>query len=157
MLGFIGCPWTVATYIVEGGSTPYYKTIKSMTTSAPELLDQLLSHLATELAAYIKYQIEAGAQAVQMFDSWGGQLPPRVWDKWSRPYIEAMVKEVKKDYPDIPLTLYINNSGGLLERMGATGVDVIGLDWTLDMADARRRLEDKVAVQGNVDPVVLFG
>jgi len=80
-----------------------------------------------------------------------------VWDKWSRPYIEKMVKEVKAEYPDVPLVLYINNSGGLLERMGQTGVDCVGLDWTLDMSDARARLQDRVSVQGNVDPIVLFG
>lgn len=147
----------MATYVVEGSSTATYKTIKSMTSSAPDVLHRLLSHLASELATYVKFQIDSGAQAVQMFDSWGGQLPPHMWDKWSRPYIEQVVREVKKTHPRVPLTLYINNSGGLIERTGATGVDVIGLDWTIDLADARVRLGDKTAVQGNVDPVVLFG
>ena len=125
--------------------------------AAPQLLDGLLSHLADQIATYVQYQIDSGADCIMMFDSWGGQLPPKAWDKWSRPYIERIVQRVKASHPGTPLTLYANGSGGLLERMGATGADVIGLDWTIDMADARRRLGPGQAVQGNVDPVVLFG
>jgi uroporphyrinogen decarboxylase len=157
VLGFVGCPWTLATYVIEGASSSLYKTIKSMMVSAPDLLDALLSHLADQIAEYAKYQAASGADCIMMFDSWGGQLPPKDWDRWSRPYIERMVRTFKAAYPQVPLTLYANGSGGLLERMGATGVDVVGLDWTVDMADARERLGAKVAVQGNVDPVVLFG
>lgn len=157
VLGFVGCPWTLATYVVEGASSSLYKTIKTMTVTAPELLDALLSHLADQIAEYAKYQAQSGADCVMMFDSWGGQLPPKDWDRWSRPYIERIVKKFKAAYPDVPLTLYANGSGGLLERMACTGVDVIGLDWTVDIADARKRLGSNIAVQGNVDPVVLFG
>jgi uroporphyrinogen decarboxylase len=157
VLGFIGCPWTMATYVVEGASSTYYKTIKTMMAQDPDTLDKILSHLAAELATYMCYQIEAGAQAVQMFDSWGGQLPPHLWDRWSRPYIESMVRFVKAKYPKVPLTLYVNNSGGLIERMAATGIDTLGLDWTVDLADARKRTQDRVTIQGNVDPLVLFG
>eukprot|EP00955_Chlamydomonas_euryale_P102670 365436-Chlamydomonas_euryale.AAC.10 len=124
--------------------------------SAPELLDALLSHLADQMAEYIKYQIDSGAQCVQIFDSWGGQLPPREWDTWSGPYLRRMVAAVKASHPTVPLTLYANGSGGLLERIKSTGVDVVGLDWTVDMADARARLGNDVSLQGNVDPVVLF-
>jgi len=157
VLGFVGCPWTMATYVVEGGASPAYKTIKGMTRSDPDTLKQLLAHLADALADYACFQIDSGAEAIQLFDSWGGQLPPHVWDEWSGPYIRRVVDGVKARHPDVPLTLYVNNSGGVLERMGGTGVDSVGLDWTLDMTDARRRLGDKTAVQGNVDPVVLFG
>jgi uroporphyrinogen decarboxylase len=157
VLGFVGCPWTLATYVVEGQSSTLYKTIKSMMFSAPDLLHALLSHLADQIAEYAKYQAASGADCVMMFDSWGGQLPPALWDVWSRPYVERIVRSFKAAHPRVPLTLYANGSGGLLERMGATGVDVVGLDWTVDMADARRRLGPSVAVQGNVDPVVLFG
>lgn len=157
VLGFVGCPWTLCTYVVEGASSSLYKTIKSMMVSDPTLLDGLLSHLADQIAEYAKYQAASGADCIMMFDSWGGQLPPKDWDVWSRPYIERIVKKFKAAHPDVPLTLYANGSGGLLERMGATGVDVVGLDWTVDMADARRRLGSQIAVQGNVDPVVLFG
>jgi uroporphyrinogen decarboxylase len=93
---------------------------------------------------------------VQVFDSWGGQLPPREWDRWSGPYLKRMFETVKARHPRVPITLYANGSGGLLERMGATGADVIGLDWTVDMADARARLGPQLSVQGNVDPVILF-
>jgi uroporphyrinogen decarboxylase len=156
ILGFVGSPWTLATYIIEGGSSSLYKNIKSMCYSAPELLDALLSHLSEQMAAYIKYQIESGAQCVQIFDSWGGQLPPREWDRWSGPYIKRIVQSVKAAHPNVPLTLYANGSGGLLERIKSTGVDVVGIDWTVDMADARSRLGHDVTLQGNVDPTILF-
>jgi len=156
VLGFVGSPWTLATYLIEGGSTPLYKKIKSMTASAPDVLAALLQHLAVQIAEYMCFQIEAGADCVQLFDSWGGQLPPTQWDKWSRPYLEHIIREVKQRHPETPVTLYANGSGGLLERMGQTGADVIGLDWNVDMADARRRLGPKMSVQGNVDPVILF-
>eukprot|EP00887_Chlorella_sp_A99_P002135 scaffold21.g2135.t1 len=157
VLGFVGCPWTLATYVVEGASSSTYKNIKTMMFSAPQLLDGLLSHIADQIAVYVQYQIDSGADCVMMFDSWGGQLPPKDWDRWSRPYIERIVARVKASHPRVPLTLYANGSGGLLERMGATGADVIGLDWTIDMADARRRVGPGQPVQGNIDPVVLFG
>lgn len=156
VLGFVGSPWTLATYLIEGGSTSLYKTIKTMCFSAPEVLDALLSKLADAMAAYIKYQIQAGAQCVQIFDSWGGQLPPREWDRWSGPYLRRIIASVKAEYPNVPLTLYANGSGGLLERLAATGADVIGVDWTTDMADARARIPANVSVQGNVDPAILF-
>ena len=87
VLGFVGSPWTLATYIVEGRSTRTYKVIKAMTFSDPDVLRPLLDHLATEIGKYMCYQIEAGADCIQIFDSWGGQLPPRLWDIWSKPYI----------------------------------------------------------------------
>ncbi|EFJ42779.1 uroporphyrinogen decarboxylase chloroplast precursor [Volvox carteri f. nagariensis] len=156
VLGFVGSPWTLATYLIEGGSTSLYKTIKTMCFSAPDVLDALLTKLADAMAAYIKYQIRAGAQCVQIFDSWGGQLPPREWEKWSGPYLKRIIASVKAEYPTVPLTLYANGSGGLLERLAATGADVVGVDWTTDMSDARRRIDSNVSVQGNVDPAILF-
>jgi len=175
VLGFVGSPWTLATYLVEGASSSTYKTIKSMATSggAPgkgktsegqQILDGLLSHLAEAIGDYACYQAEAGAHAIQLFDSWGGQLPPHQWDEWSRPYLARVISKVKAKHPTVPVTLYANGSGGLIERLGQTGADVVGLDWTVDMADARRRLGGEPsssgtgkAVQGNVDPVALFG
>ncbi|CAL5229004.1 g12244 [Coccomyxa viridis] len=156
VLGFVGSPWTLATYIIEGKSSALYKTIKTMLYNAPDVLDALLSHLADQIATYVCYQISSGAHAVQLFDSWGGQLPPQLWDKWSRPYIERIIQAAKREHPTVPITVYANGSGGLLERLGTTGADVVGLDWTVDMADARRRLGPDVSVQGNIDPVVLF-
>jgi uroporphyrinogen decarboxylase len=155
VLGFVGAPWTLATYIVEGGSSSTYKTIKSMAMANPEVLRAILSKVADAVGTYVGYQIDAGAQCVQIFDSWGGQLPPHMWEEWSKPYIVQVVEKVRASHPGVPLTLYANGSGGLLERMATTGVDCIGLDWTIDMADGRARVGD-LAVQGNVDPAVLF-
>uniref|UniRef100_A0A1D2A777 Uroporphyrinogen decarboxylase n=1 Tax=Auxenochlorella protothecoides TaxID=3075 RepID=A0A1D2A777_AUXPR len=157
VLGFVGCPWTLATYIVEGASSSTYTTIKSMCYTAPRLLNSLLSHLADQIAEYAIYQASSGADCIMLFDSWGGQLPPKEWDVWSAPYIRRLVSKFKAVHPLVPVTLYANGSAGLLERLPSTGVDVVGLDWTVDMADARRRLGAHVPVQGNVDPAVLFG
>uniref|UniRef100_A0A0A9CZZ3 uroporphyrinogen decarboxylase n=1 Tax=Arundo donax TaxID=35708 RepID=A0A0A9CZZ3_ARUDO len=156
LLGFVGAPWTIATYIVEGGMTNTYTNIKSMCYTAPNVLRGLLSHLAQAISDYIIYQVNSGAQCIQIFDSWGGQLPPHVWEQWSKPYIKQIVSRIKKECPHVPLALYINGNGGLLERMKDTRVDVIGLDWTVDMADGRRRLGSGISVQGNVDPAFLF-
>ncbi|KAG5254892.1 uroporphyrinogen decarboxylase [Salix suchowensis] len=140
VLGFVGAPWTIATYIVEGGTTRTYTNIKSMCHKAPQVLRALLSHLTKAISDYIVFQVESGAHCIQIFDSWGGQLPPDMWDRWSKPYIEEIVNTVKNKCPETPLVLYINGNGGLLERMKGTGVDVIGLDWTVDMEDGRKRL-----------------
>ncbi|KAK6132483.1 hypothetical protein DH2020_033783 [Rehmannia glutinosa] len=156
VLGFVGAPWTIATYIVEGGTTRTYTTIKSMCHTAPDLLRSLLSHLTKAITEYIVFQVESGAHCIQIFDSWGGQLPPNMWDQWSKPYINEIVRVVKQRCPQTPLVLYINGNGGLLERMRGTGVDVIGLDWTVDMADGRKRLGNDISIQGNVDPAYLF-
>ncbi|KAL9678472.1 hypothetical protein QQ045_016316 [Rhodiola kirilowii] len=156
VLGFVGAPWTIATYIVEGGTTRTYTNIKTMCHTAPSVLRALLSHLAQAIADYAVFQVDSGAHCIQIFDSWGGQLPPDMWERWSKPYIKEIVSIVKKRCPQTPVVLYINGNGGLLERMKDTGVDVIGLDWTVDMADGRKRLGQDISVQGNVDPVYLF-
>ncbi|XP_055807443.1 uroporphyrinogen decarboxylase 1, chloroplastic [Solanum dulcamara] len=156
ILGFVGAPWTIATYIVEGGTTRTYTKIKDMCHTAPHVLRALLSHLSKAIAEYIVYQVESGAHCIQIFDSWGGQLPPHMWDSWSKPYIDEIVSIIKRKCPQTPLVLYINGNGGLLERMKTTGVDVIGLDWTVDMADGRKRLGTDIGIQGNVDPATLF-
>ncbi|GMY12974.1 uroporphyrinogen decarboxylase 1, chloroplastic [Fagus crenata] len=156
VLGFVGAPWTIATYIVEGGTTCTYTTIKSMCHTAPHVLRALLNHLTWAISDYIIFQVESGAHCIQIFDSWGGQLPPDMWECWSRPYIKEIVSVVKNKCPQTPLVLYINGNGGLLEHMKGTGVDVIGLDWTVDMEDRRKRLGKEMSVQGNVDPAYLF-
>ncbi|KAL6543320.1 Uroporphyrinogen decarboxylase 1, chloroplastic [Orobanche hederae] len=156
VLGFVGAPWTIATYIVEGGTTRTYTTIKSMCHRAPDLLRGLLSHLTKAIAEYIVFQVQCGAHCIQIFDSWGGQLPPDMWDRYSKPYIDEVVRVVKQKCPQTPLVLYINGNGGLVERMKGTGVDVIGLDWTVDMADGRKRLGNDISIQGNMDPAFLF-
>ena len=157
VLGFVGAPWTLAAYVVEGKSSKNYAIIKSMAFQEPSLLHQLLDHFANEIANYLRYQIDSGAQVVQMFDSWAGQLSPEDYDSFAAPYQKKVVELVKKTHPSTPMILYISGSAGVLERMGATGVDFISLDWTVDMAEGCARLPKDIGIQGNVDPGLLFG
>ncbi|MCP9825408.1 uroporphyrinogen decarboxylase [Synechococcus sp. EJ6-Ellesmere] len=157
VLGFVGAPWTLAAYAVEGKSSKNYAVIKAMAFQEPALLHQLLGLLADSIAAYVCYQIESGAQVVQLFDSWAGQLSPIDYDVFAAPYQKRVVDQVKVKHPDTPLILYISGSAGVLERMATTGVDFISLDWTVDMADGCARLPEHLGVQGNVDPGLLFG
>jgi uroporphyrinogen decarboxylase len=157
VLGFAGAPWTLAAYAVEGRSSKNYAVIKAMAFREPDLLHRLLAHLAEAIATYICYQIESGAQVVQLFDSWAGQLSPIDYDTFAAPYQKRVFDAVKARHPDTPLILYISGSAGVLERMAATGVDFVSLDWTVDMADGCARLPDGLGVQGNVDPGLLFG
>lgn len=156
VLGFVGAPYTLATYCIEGGSSKSYMNIKKMAFTDPDLLHTLLTKFADNIAAYCIYQIDAGAQVVQMFDSWAGQLSPVDYDIFAAPYQRRVVDKVKKVHPDVPFILYISQGGTLLERMASTGVDIVSLDWTVDMAEARARLGD-IKVQGNMDPAVLLG
>ncbi|HEY9645767.1 MAG TPA: uroporphyrinogen decarboxylase [Chroococcidiopsis sp.] len=157
VLGFVGAPWTLAAYAIEGKSSKDYVTIKSMAFSEPKLLHQLLARIADAIAVYVRYQIDAGAQVVQMFDSWAGHLSPQDYDTFALPYQQRVVQQVKATHPDTPMILYISGSAGVLERMGQSGVDIVSVDWTVDMAEARRRLGPNIGVQGNIDPVALFG
>ena len=157
VLGFVGSPWTLAAYAVEGKSSKNYSVIKGMAFSDPELLHQLLGNIADSIATYVRYQIDCGAQVVQLFDSWAGQLSPMDYDTFALPYQQRVIQQVKETHPDTPLILYISGSAGVLERMGRSGVDIVSVDWTVDMAEARRRLGPNVGVQGNIDPCVLFG
>lgn len=157
VLGFVGAPWTLAAYSIEGKGSKDYTIIKSMAFTEPALLHQFLSKLADAIATYVCYQIENGAQVVQMFDSWAGHLSPQDYDQFALPYQQQVVRQVKAKHPDTPMILYINGSAGLLERMAKSGVDIVSVDWTVDMAEARRRLGPSVGVQGNIDPCALFG
>nr|GLL22885.1 uroporphyrinogen decarboxylase, chloroplastic [Ipomoea trifida]GMC70438.1 uroporphyrinogen decarboxylase, chloroplastic [Ipomoea batatas]GME02579.1 uroporphyrinogen decarboxylase, chloroplastic [Ipomoea batatas] len=157
VLGFVGAPFTLASYVVEGGSSKNFTKIKKLAFSQPKVLHALLQKFATSMAKYIRYQADNGAQVVQIFDSWATELSPVDFEEFSLPYLKQIVDSVKQTHPDLPLILYASGSGGLLERLPSTGVDVVSLDWTVDMADGRRRLGPDVAVQGNVDPGVLFG
>jgi len=157
VLGFVGAPWTLAAYAVEGKSSKNYAVIKAMAFQEPVLLHKLLAHLADSIATYVRYQIDSGAQVVQMFDSWAGQLSPVDYDTFAAPYQKRVIDQVKATHPDTPLILYISGSAGVLERMARTGVDIISLDWTVDMAEGLARLPEHIGVQGNVDPGLLFG
>lgn len=157
VLGFVGAPWTLAAYAIEGKSSKDYAIIKGMAFSQPAMLHQLLGKLADVVAVYVRYQIDSGAQVVQLFDSWAGQLSPEDYKTFALPYQQQVVEQVKATHPGTPLILYVNNSAGILELMAQSGVDVISVDWTVDMAVARQRLGASIGVQGNIDPCVLFG
>jgi uroporphyrinogen decarboxylase len=157
VLGFVGAPWTLAAYAIEGKSSKDYTVIKSMAFNEPAMLHEFLGKLADSIATYVRYQIDSGAQVVQMFDSWAGHLSPQDYDTFALPYQQRVFQQVKTTHPDTPLILYISGSAGVLERMGQSGADIVSVDWTVDMADARQRLGQNIGVQGNVDPGVLFG
>ena len=157
VLGFVGAPWTLAAYAIEGKSSKNYSIIKGMAFSQPAMLHQLLGKIADAIAVYVRYQIDNGAQVVQMFDSWAGQLTPQDYDTFALPYQQRVVQQVKATHPDTPMILYISGSAGVLERMGKSGVDIVSVDWTVDMAEARARLGSQMKVQGNMDPGALFG
>ncbi|NJK35479.1 MAG: uroporphyrinogen decarboxylase [Oscillatoriales cyanobacterium SM2_2_1] len=156
ILGFVGAPWTLAAYAVEGKSSKDYTIIKSMAYREPQLLAAFLQKLTEMVAHYVCHQIECGAQVVQLFDSWAGQLSPVDYERWALPYERLIVEKVKAVHPEVPIILYINGSAGILTRMPLSGVDVISLDWTVSMDEARQQLGPDVAVQGNLDPGVLF-
>ncbi|WP_353932681.1 uroporphyrinogen decarboxylase [Okeanomitos corallinicola TIOX110] len=157
VLGFVGAPWTLAAYAVEGKGSKTYSIIKNMAFSEPAILHQLLTKFAESIADYVRYQIDCGAQVVQMFDSWAGQLSPQDYEVFAAPYQKMVFEKVKETHPDTPLILLVTGSAGLLERMATSGADILTIDWTVDMADARKRLGKEVKVQGNLDPGVLFG
>lgn len=165
VLGFVGCPYTLATYLVEGKTSKEYLEIKKMAMNEPDLLHSILKTLADNIAEYACYQIENGAQLIQIFDSWAGHLSPRDYDTFAAPYQKMILNVIKERHPEIPTVAYIKHSGALIERMAATGVDVVSLDWTVDMADGRDRisqgramagLSGRGGVQGNLDPAVLY-
>jgi len=166
VLGFIGCPYTLATYLVEGKSSKEYLEIKKMAFNEPKLLHAILTNLAESLGQYALFQIESGAQLIQIFDSWAGHLSSRDYDEFAAPYQKMILDVIKAKYPDVPTVVYIKHSGALIERMAGTGADVVSLDWTVDMAEGRQRiangratagLEGPGGVQGNLDPGLLFG
>jgi len=156
VIGFVGAPFTLATYIVEGGTSSHYKVIKKMAFDSPQVYHALLNSITDSVIEYVKYQADSGAQVVQIFDSWASEFCPADFDKFCLPYLTRIVTEVKVTHPDLPLIMYSSGSGGLLERLATTKADVIALDGTVDMADARARLGAEQAVQGNLDPLALF-
>lgn len=158
LIGFSGSPWTLATYMVEGKGTKDFAKIKGMMFADPDALHSLLEKLADSVAIYLNAQIAAGAQAVMIFDTWGGVLGHRNYNDFSLQYMARIVDQLTRhaDGRKVPVTLFTKGGGNWLEDMAATGCDGLGLDWTTDIGDARRRVGDKVALQGNADPCVLY-
>jgi uroporphyrinogen decarboxylase len=158
LIGFSGSPWTLACYMVEGGGSRDFQTIKAMLYARPDLLSRILSVNAQAVAAYLNAQIEAGADAVMLFDTWGGVLSEAAYAefslKWMREVIAKLVKT--RDGRRIPSIVFTKGGGLWLEAIADCGCDGVGLDWTVDIGKARRRVGGKVALQGNLDPNVLF-
>ena len=158
LIGFSGSPWTLATYMVEGGSSKDFRRTKALIYDQPELAKVLLDKLADSVTLYLNAQIKAGAQAVQIFDSWGGALAHDAYKEFSLAYMDKIVKGLIRENEGrkVPVILFTKGGGQWLEPMAETGADALGLDWTTDIAQARARVGGKVALQGNMDPSVLY-
>ncbi|MDH3000271.1 uroporphyrinogen decarboxylase [Chelonobacter oris] len=158
LIGFSGSPWTLATYMVEGGGSKAFTKIKKMLYAEPHLLHQLLDKLADSVILYLNAQIRAGAQAVMIFDTWGGVLAHRDYRDFSLQYMHKIVAGLIREYRGrrVPITLFTKGGGLWLEAIADTGCDAVGLDWTVNLAQARERIGHKVALQGNMDPSVLY-
>lgn len=158
LIGFSGSPWTLATYMVEGGSSKDFRFVKAMLYETPEVMHALLDKLAQSVTGYLNEQIKAGAQAVQIFDTWGGALSHNAYQEFSLRYMQQIVDGLIREHEGrkIPVILFTKGGGQWLESMADTGADALGLDWTTDIGAARRRVGDMVALQGNMDPSVLY-
>jgi uroporphyrinogen decarboxylase len=158
LIGFSGSPWTVATYMVEGGGSKDFAITKKMMMAQPAVLHALLDKVALSVIDYLNAQIRAGAQAVQIFDTWGGVLSPHAYREFSLRYMQQIIAGLIKENEGrrVPVIVFTKNGGLWLESIAAIGADCVGLDWTIDISDARKRIGDKVSLQGNMDPSVLY-
>ncbi len=159
LIGFSGSPWTLATYMVEGKGSKTYSIIKSMMYNEPKLMHKLLAIVADSVTSYLNAQIAAGAQTVMIFDTWGGVLTPDRYRDFSLNYMSRIVQGLNTDTNDgesIPVVLFTKGGGQWLEIMADSGCDALGLDWTVDIGEARQRVGDRVALQGNLDPSALY-
>jgi uroporphyrinogen decarboxylase len=158
LIGFSGSPWTVATYMVEGGTSKNFSHIKGMLYDKPALLHRLLERVTRTTLDYLNAQVAAGAQAVMVFDTWGSILTPKTYRTFSLDYMQRIVDGVTREAEGrkVPVVLFTKGGGPWLEAMADTGCDALGVDWTTDLAEARARVGDRVALQGNLDPAVLY-
>lgn len=158
LIGFSGSPWTLACYMVEGGSSSDFALVKTMLYDRPELLHHILDINAQAVTTYLNAQIEAGAQAVMIFDSWGGALAHNAYHEFSLAYMKQIMDGLirERDGVKIPCIVFTKGGGLWLESMADIGCDALGLDWTMDIGEARRRVGHRVALQGNLDPNILF-
>jgi uroporphyrinogen decarboxylase len=154
IIGFCGAPWTTASYMVEGRTTKNFEHAKTLLYGDPATFEQLCTRLVDNLAPYLAMQVRAGADAVQVFDTWGGHLDAAIYRRRILPHVQRLVAETKK--LGVPVILYVNGASQLLEVLVDSGADVIGIDWRVSIADAIKRIGSKVALQGNLDPGVLF-
>jgi uroporphyrinogen decarboxylase len=159
LIGFAGSPWTIACYMVEGQGSSDYRKIKSMLYGRPDLLHRILAVNAQATQQYLNAQIEAGAQAVMLFDSWGGVLANGAFQQFSLTYMKQVVGGLirEREGRKVPVIVFTKGGAQWIEDIVDTGCDAVGLDWTASLANVRRRTHDRVALQGNLDPMVLFG
>ncbi|TDJ33041.1 MAG: uroporphyrinogen decarboxylase, partial [Gammaproteobacteria bacterium] len=158
LIGFAGSPWTLATYMVEGGPTKNFSQIKGLMYTDPNALETLLATLSRAVTDYLNAQVAAGAQALMVFDTWGGVLSPEMYRRFSLAPMGEIVAGLTREHDGqrIPVILFTKGGGAWLENMAATGCDALGLDWTTPLDEARQRVGDRVALQGNLDPAVLY-
>ncbi len=159
LIGFAGSPWTIACYMVEGRGSADYRLIKTMLYSRPDLLHRILDINAQATQQYLNAQIQAGAQAVMLFDSWGGVLADGLFQQFSLAYTRKVVSGLIREHEgrQVPVVVFTKGGGLWLEDIAACGCDAVGLDWTVNLGRARQRVGDAVALQGNLDPMTLFG
>ncbi|TVZ40563.1 uroporphyrinogen decarboxylase [Alteromonadaceae bacterium 2753L.S.0a.02] len=158
LIGFSGSPWTLMTYMVEGGSSKDFRRAKAMLYSQPEVANLLLDKLVASVTDYLNAQIRAGAQAVQIFDSWGGALAHDAYLEFSLKPMQKIISGLIREHQgrEVPVILFTKGGGQWLEAMAASDATALGLDWTTDIAQARARVGDKVSLQGNMDPSILY-
>jgi uroporphyrinogen decarboxylase len=153
LIGFAGAPWTLAAYMVEGGGSKNYARVKRMMYADPETFHALLDKIADTIVVYLNAQIESGAQIVQLFDSWAGELSPTDYAEFALPYEQKILQSISKSVPSI---IYINGSGTFLEQMATCGADVLSIDWRVNLEDVRGRVGQEFTLQGNLDPCILL-
>jgi uroporphyrinogen decarboxylase len=161
LIGFSGSPWTLACYMVEGGGSDNYSKVKSLALNDPAAMHRLLEVVTDSVIAYLDAQRQAGAQALQVFDTWGGVLSPSMYREFSLRYLKRIAQELPRGddaAPDgrAPLILFGKGNGAYLEELAASGAEAVGVDWTVELGEAARRIGGKVAIQGNLDPVTLY-
>jgi uroporphyrinogen decarboxylase len=154
LIGFSGAPFTLATYMIEGGGSRHFLQTKKMMFQNKRLFDYLMEKLTATLILYLSAQVKAGAQALQIFDTWAGMLSPIDYINFALPYVKKIISELKRE--GLPVIYFVNNCAGILHEVKKSGADVVGIDWRIDIADAIKKLGKKVVVQGNLDPCALF-
>ena len=158
LIGFAGSPWTLAVYMVEGGGSKDFCTVKRMMFAQPPLMHRLLDVLTRSVTVYMNAQVAAGAQALMIFDTWGGVLTQRDYEEFSLKYMSQIIQGLTREHEKrrVPVIVFTKNGGQWLELMAASGCDALGIDWTTNLKDARAQVGHKVALQGNMDPAVLY-
>ena len=154
LIGFSGAPFTLATYMIEGGTSKNFLNTKKMMFQHSGVFDYLMDKLTTTIISYLSDQIKAGAQAVQIFDTWAGMLTPDDYKEFVLPYVKKVISELKKE--EVPIIYFVNDCAGILKEVKKAGADIIGIDWRIDIADAIKKLGKKLVIQGNLDPCALF-